>query len=99
MSMTMSTTTTKGEFQTTGKHMYDEQNSKIDPTKIAYFIHPKTKAKCNVITKPYLHHCAMCHSHSTYIYELSNNQMAYFCECIDNGGQWVFSSTVVPGFP
>ena len=80
--------TTKGEFQSTGKHMYDEQNDKIDPTKISYFIHPKTKAKCHVITKPYLHHCAMCHSHSTYIYELSNNQMAYFSESLPFS--WIF---------
>lgn len=63
----------------------------IDPINIAYFIHPTTKEKCNVVHIHYLD-CIMCHSHKTYLYKLDNGQNVHYCECIEGGGQWVFSS-------
>ena len=63
----------------------------VNPTNIAYFIHPTTKIKCNVVHIHYLD-CTMCHSHKTYLYKLDNGQSVHYCECIEGGGQWVFSS-------
>ena len=95
--MSCSIATQYQRFETEGNLIYDKESMQhiVNPENIAYFIHPRTQKRCNVLKQPYKLQCGLCHSHRTYIYELDNNQFAYYCECLQNGGQWVFSSKYV----
>lgn len=78
----------ESELCTDGFYCYnntDESVTDLDPNKITYFVHPKSREKYNVLSKKEVD-CLCCFCHRTTMFFLEDNHRVFFC----NKMKWMF---------